>query len=183
MAEQIQKAGRVCKIVITGPESTGKTELTGQLARHFHGRRVNEYARSYVERLTRPYNYLDVLHIARIQEKEQMQKWTAPKQFVFYDTDLIITKVWLDLVYGGSPKWIEKAVRESAIDLYLLCNTDIPWIPDKVRENGGEMRHRLFEIYQSEINRFGFDCRIISGTGKIRIRQAIQIVNKLFPDD
>jgi nicotinamide riboside kinase len=172
----------VRKIVITGPESTGKTELTGNLAQYYKCDQVEEYARSYVEKLKRPYNYLDVLHIARIQQREQLSTRYSQGPFVFFDTDLIITKVWFDLVYGECPNWISKAIEKSEIDLYLLCNTDIPWIPDKVRENGGEMRLRLFDIYQKAITSYGYSYKIIGGTGESRLNMALQIINTMFPE-
>ena len=172
-------SNRPVKVALTGPESTGKTELTKLLAVHYKTDFIPEYARTYVENLSRPYNYLDVLHIAHKQieiEKEYSSKTT---NYLFLDTELIITKVWLDIVYGYCPNWIEEAISQSNIDLYLLCNLDIPWVEDGVRENGGEMRRKLFEIYEQHIRVNGFRYKVISGIGDLRLKNALSAIKQM----
>jgi len=173
---------KTLKVAITGPESTGKTELTRQLSAYFDGTCILEYARKYVESLQRPYNYLDVLHIAYKQILESQGSDLLQTGYVFLDTELIITKVWLELVYGFCPDWINTAITSSRIDLYLLCNLDIPWIQDKVRENGGEMREKLFHIYEQLIQANGFRYKVIEGTGDLRLRNALLAIGQFEPN-
>jgi NadR type nicotinamide-nucleotide adenylyltransferase len=173
-------SNKVLKIAITGPESTGKTELAKQLAIHYKTEFIPEYARTYVEKLNRPYNYLDVLHIARKQIELEKEQSVRANKYLFLDTELIITKVWLEIVYEHCPKWIDTAIRQSNIDLYLLCNLDIPWVEDRIRENGGEMRGKLFQIYEQLIIENGFKYKIIAGTGDLRLRNALIAIEQFM---
>jgi nicotinamide riboside kinase len=165
------------KIAITGPESTGKTELTRKLAAHYNAAHIPEYARTYVEALTRPYNFLDVLHIAN-RQIELVKETNNLGNYLFLDTELIITKVWMDIVFDHCPEWIDSSIRESKIDLYLLCDIDIPWVEDRVRENGGAMREKLFHIYEQLIVANGFAYRIISGIGDLRLNNALVAIEE-----
>lgn len=167
------------KIVITGPESTGKSTITEHLANHFHAPYIPEFARSYIENLNRIYTYTDVELIAKQQIADFKHFSQQSCQLLFIDTYLIITKVWFDVVFGKHPSWIIDEIKNSKIDLFLLCNTDIPWIADSVRENGGKMREILFEKYKTELEHFGFNYHIISGLDENRKNNAIQIVNEL----
>ena len=167
------------RIVITGPESTGKSVLTEKLAVYFGARSVPEYAREYIAGLDRPYTKRDLMDIAREQISQFREKKYATGM-VIYDTGLIITKVWLELVFNADTEWITREIRTAEADLYLLCAPDIPWIPDPLRENGGEMRNRLFEIYKSNLETFELPYRIIRGEGEDRFRNAIFAIEELI---
>lgn len=168
------------RILITGPESTGKSELAVALAVHFGGTCIPEYAREYVEKLTRPYEYRDVEHIAR-RQLQDFEDTEEARAWLFFDTWLIITKVWFEVVYGAAPAWIEEKIRSARFDLVLLCNTDIRWIPDPVRENGGAMRERLLEKYVHELDRYHLNWSLVTGIGDTRIRHAIELINQHLP--
>ncbi|KPK82278.1 MAG: hypothetical protein AMS27_14695 [Bacteroides sp. SM23_62_1] len=174
---------RIIKIVITGPESTGKTVLTEFLSRHYHTVFVPEYAREYLEQREGPYSYEDVEHIALKQiELEKMYLGKATR-VLFYDTWLIITKTWFRIVFGKYPEWLDNKIRESSVDLYLMCYYDIPWIADPLRENPGRMRKKLFNIYQDEINKTAVPFEIIKGKGMIRFHNALKIVDRFLKED
>ena len=169
----------ISRVVITGAESTGKSALSHHLAEIYNGIWIPEYAREYVENLNRPYLLEDVLAIARHQiAQESSTLEPISEGVIFFDTWLILTKVWLDIVYGYCPDWIIEHIRSSKIDLFLVCNNDIPWIEDKVRENGGAKREELFELYCIEIAAFGFTYEIISGVGPMRIKNALKALSK-----
>lgn len=173
------KENIIHRIVITGPESTGKTELAQALAEKLDVIWIPEYARQYVENLNRPYNYDDVVQIARYQiarEAEYTSK--IGKGILIFDTWLIITKVWFDLVFGKCPEWVSDHIRSSKIDLFLVCDADLPWIADPVRENGGEKRNQLFQMYCNEIRSFGFNYEIVSGFGDKRTENAMSALSK-----
>jgi NadR type nicotinamide-nucleotide adenylyltransferase len=167
-------------VVITGAESTGKSMLARQLSQHFNGRFFPEYAREYLESKGAEYEFNDLEKIATMQQTQMEEAITFKTSFVFFDTWLIITKVWFEVVYGWVPPWIQEAIRRAPVDLFLLCENDIPWIPDPLRENGGEMREVLYERYKSNIREFGFFCKTISGEGNSRLENAIREVSNFL---
>jgi len=164
------------RIVLIGPESTGKTELAQFLSKKLDTVFVPEYAREYIENLNRKYTYNDVVHIAETQINLSKRFINQANKVLFYDTYLIITKIWFKVVFNTYPSWIDKELTENPIDLFLLCNTDIEWLPDAVRENGGKMRDKLFEIYKQEIEDYGFKYEIIKGVGEERFQNAQNII-------
>jgi NadR type nicotinamide-nucleotide adenylyltransferase len=170
----------VYRVVITGPESTGKTSLALTLASRFKTAWIPEYAREYISGLGRKYNYTDIEHIAREQVRREKEFICKAKDFLFYDTYLVVTKIWFKVKYGHYPQWIDEAILRSGIDLFLICNIDIPWIADPVRENGGEMREKLLEMYKEEISSFGIPWEMVSGRNDQRTYSAINILNEHF---
>ncbi len=160
------------KVVVTGPESVGKSTLVKQLANYYQSPYVEEYARIYVENLNRPYEYNDVLNIAR-KQIEEYNLLDGENGFVFFDTFLEITKVWLEYVYQKLPVWFEPEYDKKAIDLYLLCKPDLPWVKDSVRENEA-LREQLFNRYQQELDNKKCKYTIISGEGDERLNNALK---------
>lgn len=164
------------RVAILGPESTGKTELAKSLAEYFQVDWVPEFARAYVESLSRPYEYEDVCRIAAHQIDEELFYENHPndgKKFVFFDTDLIITKVWFDYKYGKVPKFLQERLNCHFFDFYLLCYPDLPWQPDSVREHGDD-REFFFNWYKQEIEKTGKSVSIITGIGNERLQNAIR---------
>jgi len=168
------------KVAIIGPECTGKTTISEQLANYFKTIWIPEFAREYIQNLNRAYNYEDVEFIGRKQIEQLNATYDLTNKFIFFDTDLIITKVWFQVVYNKIPNWIDDAIMASNIDLYLLCNIDLPWITDKVRENGGEMREKLFLMYKNEIEAFKIPYFIVKGEEKLRTENAINFIENYF---
>ena len=165
------------RIAVTGPESTGKTTLTKQLADIFNGRIVPEYAREYVEKLPDHYTFNDVENIAKMQVTQYMDTLNCPEKIIFFDTWLIITKVWFNWVFGNVPIWLEDKIKICPIDLFLLCHPDLPWEADPVRENGGENRMKLFDQYRVELKHYNFNFVEISGSGNDRLDKAIKAIH------
>ncbi|GAB4455197.1 MAG: hypothetical protein Fur0028_10390 [Bacteroidales bacterium] len=158
--------------VIIGPESTGKTTLCKQLAEHFKGVWIPEYARFYVEQIKRPYTYDDVIHIARKQIEIEESMKVNSVDYLFFDTDLIITKVWLLHVYKQCPEWIDAFLKSTYRKSYFLCYPDLPWEFDPVRENP-HLREYLFNWYEKELINYGFNYFIINGTEQQRLNNAL----------
>jgi nicotinamide riboside kinase len=170
---------KTTKIVITGAESTGKSILSVAMAKHYDAIWIPELARDYVEKLDRHYTYNDIELIAR-KQIEIEQSLSPETSIVFFDTWLVITKVWFEFVFGQSPSWLHDYISASNIDLFLLCDIDIPWEADPVRENGGETRKILHETYINELSKYGFNYKIVSGKDEKRTQNAINIVNDLL---
>ena len=169
---------RIKRIVILGPESTGKTALCKKLSEYFSTIWVPEYAREYVENLNRPYNYNDLVKISEKQIKEFNNNFNDANKFIFFDTYLIITKVWFQVVYHKYPSWLDNEIKKSKIDLFLLCNTDIEWEPDVARENP-DNREELFNIYKNELEKYNFNYKIISGISEERFEKAVKYLKEL----
>ena len=153
------------KVGIIGPESTGKSTLSAYLAHRYNGVLIPEYAREYMEHLSPDYfyTYEDIVAIARqqIQQLEELhQAFSTKDTLVFFDTELIITKVWFEHKYGIVPDFVLEALHRHPMDIYLLCYPDMPWQPDPVRENPN-IREYLFEWYEREIQTLNIPYYII----------------------
>jgi nicotinamide riboside kinase len=166
-------------IIITGAESTGKSLLTEGLANHFQVPFIPEFARNYIENLGRSYNYNDLVLIAKKQIQELNEFQQKKLTWVLSDTWLIITKIWFEEVFGKSPVWLETEIKKTKIDLFLVCDTDLPWEPDFVRENGGEKRIYLQQRYIENIINYGFNYKIVSGKNEIRLQNALHYLKPL----
>ena len=174
---------RTRKIVLLGAESTGKTDLAKYLSKYFCTTYIPEYAREYVENLNREYTYEDVEKIALKQVDLEDNLIFQAGEILFYDTYLIIIKVWFSVVFNRYPKWIENKLKTSEIDLFLVCNNDLDWIADSVRENGGEMRDKLYDIYIKELDNYNFNYEIVRGIGEERRINAIRIVENYIKNN
>lgn len=159
------------KVGIIGPESTGKSTLSEYLANRYDGLLIPEYARVYLEERAREcggayaYTRDDVLRIAEYQVEQIRQLLAEDKRRIsggcaFFDTELIITKVWFLHKYGECPVFVEEALRQYPMDVYLLCYPDLAWEPDPVRENPG-IREFLFDWYEREIQALNIPYYIV----------------------
>jgi NadR type nicotinamide-nucleotide adenylyltransferase len=166
-------------IVITGAESTGKSTLTERLANHFEAPYIHEIAREYVENLGRKYTYSDVENIAKMQIAKFNSISKSDTPYIFVDTWLIVTKIWFEFVYNKTPDWIIQEILKTKIDLFLVCDIDLPWIYDPVRENGGENRRILQNKYIENINEFNFYYKLISGIDDERFNCALNYLSEL----
>ncbi|MEA2040925.1 MAG: ATP-binding protein [Bacteroidota bacterium] len=165
------------KIVITGPESTGKSRLVKELAQKYSATYYSEYAREYIENLDRPYAYFDLVNIARVQIEQLRERKSNKTELIFYDTGPEITKVWFDEVYGKCPDFVNQSTRHSDINLYLICKPDIEWIFDKVRENNGSKREKLYSRYKELLENNNLKFTEVSDFGQKRTNNAIQAIN------
>lgn len=166
-------------VVVTGAESTGKSILTRQLSLFYQSPSFTEFSREYIEKTGFNYTYDDVVSIALMQKAQMKKSRTINTKYVFFDTWLIITMVWFEVVFGRVPQWIPETIRNAPVDLFLLCDTDLPWIPDPVRENGGEMRKILQIRYIELIIRFGFNYKLVSGHSEERFKNAVEFINAI----
>lgn len=167
-------------VVLTGAESTGKSVLAEALARHFHAPWFQEFARDYVQKINHHYTFYDVLAIAKMQKTQMQAALMLKSEIVFFDTWLVITQIWLKMVYNTVPDWIPEMIKSTPIDLFLICDTDIPWEPDPVRENGGKMRIELSKIYQKTIEAYGYPFMMVKGEGENRTKNAIDLLNNFL---
>ena len=167
------------KIIVTGPESSGKTTLFKQITSFYKIRGVNEYAREYIGNLNREYNYLDILQIAKKQfENEQILSSNNP-QFLIADTDLLTLEIWCEFKYKKCHSFILDTLRNHLPNFYILCYPDIPWEFDPQRENPKD-RIDLFNIYESKIKALGVDYHIVKGDEQTRFEFSKTIINNII---
>ena len=152
------------KVGIIGPECTGKSTLASYLAGKYNGTGVPERARTCVEQKgTRDITYKELCAIARNQIEEMKAVSIQQSAFIFFDTELIVTKVWFEYSFGTVPEWLEDAILAYPMDLYLLTLPDLPWTQDGARYNGSDtMRTELFERYKKEIEALGIPYYLIA---------------------
>jgi len=167
------------KIAITGPESTGKSLLAEQLAFRYKTIWVPEYAREYLKDLDRQYNETDVVNIAKGQIRNEQSKLKLATQFIFCDTELIVTKIWSEVKYSRCDPWILRNIEHHKYDLFLLCNIDLPWVDDPLREHP-DRRKYLFDLYYNELITRKFPFYVISGEGDARLANAVTFIDSHF---
>ena len=193
------------KIVIIGPESTGKSTLCEKLAAHYQTSWCPEYAREYLLKNGTDYTYNNLLDIAKgqvaleekyIKEVEDAHARNTTKTgssatthslltthhspLLFIDTDMYVMQVWCNFVFGKTHSWILNQLNQRKYDLYLLCNVDLPWVKDELREYPDlERREKLYNIYKEIMLNQPVPWIDISGSYEERLQKAIDGVNKL----
>ena len=166
------------KIALVGPESTGKSTLSKELAAYYKTSWVEEYARAYIDQLNRPYRKHDIEEIAKGQiETEKMQARSANK-ILICDTNLIVIKIWSEHKYGSCPDWIVEEISKSDYDLHLLTYVDIPWKEDPQREHP-DKRDYFYKKYKKELEFWNLRYVEIRGDIKERLSNAVSAINAL----
>lgn len=167
------------KIVIIGPESTGKSTLSEALATQLRTVWVPEYARQYLLNINRPYNEADLLEIAKGQLAFEDQLSAQADQYLICDTDLYVIKVWSEHKYDHCHSWILEQIATRTYHHYLLTDIDIPWQDDPQREHPGPWRQYFYSIYRDIVQQSGASWTSISGTHTQRLQQALHAIATL----
>lgn len=187
------------KVAVIGPESTGKSTLCEMLALHYNTQWCPEFAREYLLTHGTDYTYDDLLYIAKGQlamEDEYVQSTVhSPRSTVnsdsrltahnspilFIDTEMYVMKVWCEFVFGNCHRWVLDQIIERKYDLYLLCNTDLPWVKDELREYPDlETRDRLYHVYKDIMINQSTPWVDISGDYDERLQKAIKAIDQLM---
>ena len=188
------------KIVVIGPESTGKSTLCQRLAAYYQTVWVREYAREYLLKNGTEYSFENLLDIAKgqitledaalhsINEKNNTQAIDTtnsplpiPHSPIFIDTDMYVMKVWCEFVFDKCHHWILNQIAARPYDLYLLCNIDLPWVKDELREYPDLVtREKLYHHYKDIMINQRVPWMDISGTYDERLQKAIGAVDALL---
>jgi NadR type nicotinamide-nucleotide adenylyltransferase len=169
---------RILKIGIIGPEATGKSALAEALALHYKTEFVPEFARSYLENLDTDYTENDLLEIANGQLAYEKTIVENANKYLFCDTTLHVIQVWSEVKYNRCDLKILNNLINKNYDLLLLCNIDLPWTYDKLREHPLEKdRQLLYKMYEEIVEESGIDYGIVHGLDDKRLKCAINIID------
>jgi len=185
MAKRVKQKKTNCKrIVIYGPESTGKTTLACDLANHYKTEWVPEYAREYLQKKWDSHrekcNLDDLLNIALEQIKIENKMISKSKKFIFCDTNVLVTKVWSETHFSGfsSPE-LRNILKSVRYDYYFLTNIDVPWVKDDLRDRP-DNREEMFNYFKGQLDINEIQYSVISGDKEERLKRAILILDKIF---
>jgi NadR type nicotinamide-nucleotide adenylyltransferase len=170
----------VIKIVLTGSESTGKTELAMRLGRHFDAPVAEEFVRAYAAQRNAKLDFGDHGPIAKGQMAAEDDAIARARDLVILDTDLVSTVVYCEHYFGRAPAWIEAEARARAGQLYLLLAPDIPWQPDGIRDRG-DQRDEMHEIFRRKLEVMGLRFVEIAGDRDERLAAAIRAIAAVAP--
>jgi NadR type nicotinamide-nucleotide adenylyltransferase len=179
-----QHPSNIIKVVLFGPESTGKTTLSEQLALHYHSVWVPEYAREYLQnkwnKVGKTCEPKDLLPIAEGQMRLENKLAKKANKILICDTDLLETKVYSEAYYiGHCDPILEKFALENTYDLYFLTYIDVPWEKDDLRDKPAE-RERMFQYFKDTLEKYNRKYVILKGDKNTRLKTAIQHIDKLL---
>lgn len=185
MEENLEQQPSGCiKIVLFGPESTGKTTLSERLAKYYNTVCAPEYMREYLQekwdREKKVCEVKDLLPIARGQMKNENKQAKNANKILFCDTDLLEIKVYSEAYFEGfCPPLLLKHALNNWYDLYFLTNIDSPWIPDDLRDKPLD-REGMFQKFKSALQENQRPFIILSGDENERFETAVTAINELI---
>jgi len=169
----------IIKIAIVGPESTGKSSLAQALAAHFNEPWVPEIARTYIANLNRPYTLNDITIIAEQQLKAEQTHLLKAKKYLFCDTTLLVNKIWASFVFKEVPAKIIDLYQPQNYALHLLCDIDLPWEFDPLREHPNH-RQELMELYKMDLKQSTANYFIVKGIADARLTHALDALTQMM---
>lgn len=167
------------KIAIVGPESTGKSTLSAQLAAHYKTIWVPEYAREYCEKLTEPCSWQDEINMFKGQLELENRLLPQANALLICDTTFITVKIWSDHVFGKSPQEVLDELPKHPYDFYLLMNIDLPWEDDPLRDFPNQRKH-FMGIWHAELKALHAHYVVISGSKQARFQNAVQAIDQFL---
>ena len=172
------------KVVLFGPESTGKTTMSELLAKHYNTVWVPEDAREYLQNKwnneRKTCEDTDLLPIARGQIKLENELALKADKVLICDTDLLETKVYSEEYYGGivHPE-LDKFALKNQYDLYLLTNIDTPWEADDLRDRP-EQREEMYAAFENALINNNRPFIRLNGDIKTRLKVAVMAIDELM---
>jgi nicotinamide riboside kinase len=167
------------RIAIIGPESTGKTQLCGELSIRLHASVVPELARDFLPSLGRPYEEDDLLTLARLQAAAELNALKSTDGLLICDTSITVIRIWSEFKYGRVHPEIIRLESQHRPDLSLLTDIDIPWQEDPLREHPAQ-RKEIFSRYYTHAIRSGMRFQVVFGTGETRTNRALRTITDYF---
>lgn len=171
----IKQGHRLFRVTLTGPECTGKSTLSRELGRRLKAPVSQEAARTYVNRHQGALSLEDVAPIARAQILAEERAIEIAESLVIHDTDLLSTCAYSNLYFQSIPNWLEGVAHSRRADHYLLCDIDIPWVPDGPQRTAvtEEERRHHFDHFTALLDRHCCSVDTLSGQWEKRLDAAI----------
>ena len=169
------------KVCIVGPESTGKSTLAADLAREFNTIYAWEYARSHLDTQGGKCFAKDIPLIARGQMATEDALEQQANRVLICDTDVLTTAIWSDMLFGETPTWVREAADARSYDLYLVADSDVPWVDDGQRFFGDDKTRRaMVDRFVAELELRGRKYVMLRGDWKQRFATACSAVRGLI---
>ena len=168
------------RIVLTGAESTGKSTLAKALAIHYNAPISDEFVRHYVDQLDRELTDADLLPIALGQLSAEAAATKKATSIVFHDTNILSSIIYAKHYFNESVTKADNAIQGNHYSLYLLCETDIPWVADEGQRESPETRQELQTLFELELQNRDLPYIKISGTLEDRVQQSIRAIDQLL---
>ncbi len=167
--------------VVTGPESSGKSTLAQALADHLNWPMFPELARRYLQargnKGDSDYRYRPSDLLTLVIQQQQLEAALPSDAHCILDTDLLTLLIWWQEKYGPTPAAFQEAWIKQAPRHYLLCEPDIPWEPDPLRENPSD-RVRLLRLHRHELNQRQCAFSVCSGLGSTRLDGGLALIHQ-----
>ncbi|HEY1025296.1 MAG TPA: ATP-binding protein [Sphingobacteriaceae bacterium] len=167
------------KVAIVGPESTGKSTISAQLATHYQTVWVPEFARGYCEKLTEPCTWEDEINMFYGQLELERQLMPKANKILICDTTFITVKIWSDHMFGRSPQEVLDALHLHTYDFYLLLDIDMPWEEDPLRDFP-HLREHFMKVWHRELQELNATYSVIPGTGPVRLQNAVRAIDRFL---
>jgi NadR type nicotinamide-nucleotide adenylyltransferase len=164
------------KIAIVGPESTGKSTLSAQLAEHYNTIWVPEFAREYCAQLTEPCTWEDEIKMFHGQIALEDKLMPQANEILICDTMFLTVKIWCEHTFGRAPKEVVNELAKRRYDLYLLMDIDLPWYEDPLRDFP-HLREHFMEVWRNELDALGANYTTISGNYGERVKNAVAAID------
>ncbi len=163
-------------ILVTGPESTGKSTISQFIAEEFGATLIPEYARAYLEEHGSDYNQQDLLHIAN--RHYTLYKEASASKLIVLDSFLLNIKIWSEYKYGSCDPWILDKYNDITFDMVLLCTPAVGWVTDPLRENPNN-RDELLDIFKSELEAIHLEYVVLESDRKLREKQVQVLLSEI----
>ncbi|WP_392888269.1 AAA family ATPase [Pseudomonas migulae] len=169
-------------LVLTGPESSGKSWLSNEIHANFGGILVGEYVRHFIDTEARVTCYQDITPIARGQLAWEDEARANQPPLLILDTHLLSNILWSRTLFGACPTWIEQALLERHYDLHLLLSPEaVAWHDDGQRcQPELAERQAFFQASRYWLERHHQPFQVLQGDWKQRKEAAFEAVIRLL---